>query len=190
VKLADLLTEAIAMATQRLEASDRGRDMPQTGRAALARQIGIAAVKFADLSSNRMSGYVFDAERLVSFEGRTGPYLQYACVRIASIVEKASGRSEVTGPLSIGHPAERALVLECLHFPEVVALAATALLPNEIADYAFGLAQRFSRFYAECSVLGEADREVRASRLALCSLTRSVLSRALWMLGIDVPERM
>jgi arginyl-tRNA synthetase len=190
VKLADLLAEAVVMASKRLEASDQGRDMPQSARAALARKIGIAAVKFADLSSNRMSGYIFDPERLVSFGGKTGPYLQYACVRIASILEKAAERSEVIGPLSLGHPAERALALECLHFPEVVASAATALLPSEIADYAFGLAQRFSRFYADCPALGEADREARASRLALCGLSRAVLSRALWMLGIGVPERM
>ena len=190
VKLADLLSEAVVMASKRLEASDQKNDMPATERAALARQIGIAAVKFADLSNNRMSGYVFDPERLVSFEGKTGPYLQYACVRIASILEKAVERSEVIGPLSLGHPAERALALECLRFPEVVASAATALLPSEIADYAFGLAQRFSRFYVDCPVLGEADREMRASRLALSSLSHAVLSRALWMLGIEVPERM
>jgi arginyl-tRNA synthetase len=133
---------------------------------------------------------VFDPERLVSFEGKTGPYLQYACVRIASILEKAAERSEVIGPLSLGHPAERALALECLRFPEVVASAATALLPSEIADYAFGLAQRFSRFYVDCPVLGEADQAMRASRLALSSLSHAVLSRALWMLGIEVPERM
>jgi arginyl-tRNA synthetase len=190
VKLADLLEEAVAMASKRLEASEQGRVMPQTARADLARKIGIAAVKFADLSSNRMSGYVFDPERLVSFEGKTGPYLQYACVRIGSILEKAAERSELIGPLRPGHPAERALALECLRFPDVVVSAATALMPSEIADYAFGLAQQFSRFYADCPVLGEADRETRASRLALCGLLHAVLSRTLWMLGIDVPERM
>jgi arginyl-tRNA synthetase len=190
VKLADLLAEAVAMASERLATSDHRRDMPQTARVALARKIGIAAVKFADLSSNRMSGYVFDPERLVSFEGKTGPYLQYACVRIGSILKKAAERSEVIGPLSPGHPAERALALECLRFPDVIASAAATLLPSEIADYAFGLAQRYSRFYADCPVLGEADREIRASRLALCGLSHAVLSRALWMLGIDVPERM
>lgn len=190
VKLADLLAEAVAIAYQRLEGSDQARDMAEAGRAALARKIGIAAVKFADLSSNRVSGYVFDPERLVSFEGKTGPYLQYACVRIASILEKATERSGVIGTLSLGHPAERGLALECLRYPEVVASAATALLPSEIADYAFGLAQRFSRFYAVCPVLGEADRKMRTSRLALCGLSHAVLSRCLWMLGIDVPNRM
>jgi arginyl-tRNA synthetase len=190
VKLADLLAEAVAMASGRLAESDQARDMPPAAQAALARKIGIAAVKFADLSSNRIAGYVFDPERLVSFEGRTGPYLQYACVRIASILEKAAERDGVSGTLALAHPAERALALECLRFPEVVASAAAALMPSEIADYAFGLAQRFSRFYAECPVLGEDDGATRGSRLALCGLSHAVLSRALWMLGIDVPERM
>jgi arginyl-tRNA synthetase len=190
VKLADLLAEAVATASRRLAESDQARDMPPAAQAALARKIGIAAVKFADLSSNRISGYVFDPERLVSFEGRTGPYLQYACVRIASILEKAAERDGVSGTLALAHPAERALALECLRFPEVVASAAAALMPSEIADYAFGLAQRFSRFYAECPVLGEDDGATRGSRLALCGLSHAVLSRALWMLGIDVPERM
>jgi arginyl-tRNA synthetase len=102
----------------------------------------------------------------------------------------STGDGELTGPLSPRHPAERALVLECLRFPDVVAAAATALLPSGIAEYAFGLAQHYSRFYAECPVLGEADQEVRAARLALCRLSHAVLSRALWMLGIEAPERM
>jgi arginyl-tRNA synthetase len=190
VKLADLLAEAVTMASRRIETSDQDGALLPVERTALARKIGIAAVKFADLSSNRMSGYVFDPERLVSFEGKTGPYLQYACVRIGSILAKAEERGEAIGPLSLGHPAERALALECLRFPEVAAAAATALMPSEIADYAFGLAQRFSRFYADCPVLGDADPEMRASRLALCGLAHAVLSRALWMLGIEVPERM
>jgi arginyl-tRNA synthetase len=190
VKLADLLADAVAMASKRVKLSDHGKDMSRSERAVLARKIGIGAVKFADLSSNRVSGYVFDPERLVSFEGKTGPYLQYACVRIASILEKAPEGRALVGPVSPHHPAERALALECLRLPDVVASAATALLPSEIADYAFGLAQHFSRFYADCPVLGEADDQVRASRLTLCRLSHAALSRALWMLGIEVPERM
>jgi arginyl-tRNA synthetase len=190
VKLADLLAEAVTMASRRIETSEHDSALQQAERTALARKIGIAAVKFADLSSNRISGYVFDPERLVSFEGKTGPYLQYACVRIGSILAKAQERGEASGALSLAHPAERALALECLRFPEVVAAAANALMPSEIADYAFGLAQRFSRFYADCPVLGEPDRAVQASRLKLCGLAHAVLSRALWMLGIEVPERM
>ena len=190
VKLADLIAEAVMMAAKRLEASEVASGLPPSEFAALSREIGIAAVKFADLASNRLSGYVFDPERLVSFEGKTGPYLQYACVRITSIIQKASERNIAMGTLALDHPSERALALECLAFPEVCSSAATALLPSEIAEYAFNLAQRFSQFYAACPVLNEADRHVQASRLALCSLTLKVLSRSLWMLGIAVPERM
>lgn len=190
VKLADLLDEAIAKAAERVEASQKASALSETERHQLAREVGIAAVKFADLSSNRVSGYVFDAERLVSFEGRTGPYMQYACARIASILAKADERGDGAGDIVVAHATERALVLDCLRFPEIVASASASLLPNEIAEYAFNLAQGFSRFYTECQVLGEAEAEIRASRLSLCRLAHRVLSRALDLLGIDVPKRM
>jgi arginyl-tRNA synthetase len=190
VKLSDLLAEAIAKAGERIAESEFGAELSENERKDLAEQVGIAAVKFADLSSNRVSGYIFDAERLVSFEGKTGPYLQYACVRITSILAKAEERGEKAGALRIEHPAERALVLECLRFPDVVASAANALMPSEITEYAFTLAQAFSRFYKECPVLAEADPAIRASRLALCQLTLAVLSRSLYLLGIEVPKRM
>ena len=97
VKLADLWPEAVTMASRRIETSDQDGAPQQAERTALARKIGIAAVKFADLSSNRISGYVFDPERLVSFEGKTGPYLQYACVRIGSILAKARNAARRAG---------------------------------------------------------------------------------------------
>jgi arginyl-tRNA synthetase len=152
-------------------------------------------VKFADLSSVRTSGYVFDADRLVSFEGKTGPYLQYACVRISSIISVGTGRGvdlsgAASGRFLPSHPAERDLALDCLRFPDAAAAAARVLGPNEIAEYAFELAKKFSKFYTECPVLQEEDPDVRGSRLKLCQLTHKVLSRALWMLGVDVPERM
>ncbi len=178
------------MAAARLEQSEHGKGFSAGERAEIARRIGIAAVKFADLSSNRMSGYIFDAEKLVSFEGKTGAYLQFACVRIASILAKAAEREASPGALAITHAAERVLILECLRFPEVAASAATSLLPSEIAEYAYRLAQQFSRFYTECRVLDEADPDTRASRLTLCRLTHAVLERALWLLGIGVPARM
>lgn len=195
MKLADLLAEAVAKAAERLEATGRTTDFSAAERAALARKVGIAAVKFADLSSVRTSGYVFDADRLVSFEGKTGPYLQYACVRISSIlavgVERGVDMSDrEAAPFRPSHPAERDLALECLRFPDAAAAAARSLGPNEIAEYAFELAKKFSKFYTECPVLAEDDAALRASRLRLCRITHKVLSRALWMLGVDTPERM
>jgi arginyl-tRNA synthetase len=187
-RLADLLADAVARADERLAASGYGVGLDDAGRATLARQVGIAAVKFADLSGDRLSGYVFDVERMVAFEGRTGPYLQYACVRLRSLLAKA-GDAPV-GDAAPRLPAERDLALACLGFGEAVAEAGRLYQPGVLADYAFGLAQRFSRFYGECAVLGEPDASIRASRLALCALTGRVLERSLHLLGIEVPERM
>jgi arginyl-tRNA synthetase len=183
------LDELLADAVER--ARVRGGDESGEGADdALARAIGIAAVKFADLSTYRTSGYVFDAERMVSFEGRTGPYVQYACVRIASILDRATEQGYAPGAIAVREPAERALVLLCARLPEVLASTAAGYAPNELADFAFALAQAFSRFYSECPVIAAEDADGRASRLALCALTRHVLARALFLLGIEVPERM
>ncbi len=190
MQLSALLTEATGKAAQRLESSGHVADFSQEEKAMLARKVGIAAVKFADLSSLRTSGYIFDPDRLVSFEGKTGPYLQYACVRISSILTLAAERGLKPGHVRISVPAERELALECLRFPEAVAASARTLQPNEIAEYAFTLAKKFSRFYDECPVLAGPGTNVQGARLALCSAAHAVLSRALWLLGIDVPERM
>jgi arginyl-tRNA synthetase len=189
VKLAELLGQAIAKAEERLADSVQAQAMDGDARKTLARKVGIAAIKFADLSSNRISGYVFDLDRLVSFEGKTGPYLQYQVVRITSILSKAAGQ-DGEPMVSPRAAVERELALECTRFPDILASAERSLMPSEVADYAYGLAQRFSRFYAECQVLGEPDEEIRQTRIALCRVTRDVLSRALWVLGIEVPDQM
>ncbi len=188
-QLSDLLGDAVGKARERVAEADL-ESRPGLDREQLARLVGLAAVKFADLSSFRTSGYVFDADRLVSFEGRTGPYVQYACVRIGSILARAATQDAHPGAISVAAGAERALVLECARLPEVVVSAGRNLAPNEIADYVFALAQGFSRFYTDCPVLGAADLEQRGSRLALCALARAVLARGLWLLGIEVPDRM
>ncbi|MDR6935585.1 arginine--tRNA ligase [Luteibacter sp. 3190] len=187
-RLTDLLDEAVARAEDRMKEAGHGAELDAGSRAVLARRVGIGAVKFADLSGDRLSGYVFDVDRLVAFEGRTGPYLQYACVRLRSLSIKA-GDAHI-GPIDPVAPSERAVVLACLAFGDTVASACRQYQPGILADHAFDLAQRFSRFYAECAVLSEPDAEVRASRLGLCVLVRRVLEKSLWLLGIDVPERM
>ena len=184
-RLSDLLDDAIALARARLPETP-----PEVDPEELARLVGLAAVKFADLSSFRTSGYVFDAERMVSFEGRTGPYVQYACVRIGSILSRAAAQGAGCGKIAVCAPAERELVLACARLPDVVAQAGRNLAPNEIADFVFSLAQSFSRFYTECPVLAADTPEQRASRLALCELALAVQTRGLWLLGIDVPGRM
>ncbi len=183
-RLRDLIGDAVAKARERIDASD-----PAIDAEALARQVGLAAVKWADLSTGRLGGYVFNLERMMSFEGNTGPYVQYACVRIGAIAAKAVAAGAEASEVSLGHPAERALAMACLRLPAAVAAAAAGYAPNEIAELAFAVAQSFSRFYTECPVLAASEAE-RASRLALCELAFAVLSRALWMLGIAVPQRM
>lgn len=201
-QLADLLNEAIDKAREKLASSSASNaaatpDEGQAGASSaaadlerLARQVGIAAVKFADLSTHRSSGYIYDPEHMVSFEGRTGPYVQYACVRIGSIVARATAAGVVPGPILLDAPAERALVWECARFPDAVASAAANLAPNEVADYAYRLAQSFSRFYLDCPVIGAEKPELKASRLSICMLARHVMTQGLFLLGIDVPERM
>jgi len=103
---------------------------------------------------------------------------------------RAAAQGAAPGPIVVEAAAERALVLECARLPDVVASASRSLAPNEIADYVFSLAQTFSRFYTDCPVLAAASESERASRLALCDLARSVLAKGLYLLGIDVPERM
>ncbi|MGN6479177.1 arginine--tRNA ligase, partial [Luteibacter sp.] len=141
-RLRDLLDEAVERARERVDASAR---VAEDERGALARMIGIAAVKFADLSGDRLSGYVFDAERLVAFEGKTGPYLQYAVVRMRSVLEKAAD-TRALDPYA-REAAERELVLACLAFGGKVSEAAQLLQPGVLAAWAYDVAQRFSRFY-------------------------------------------
>ena len=207
-QLSDLLNAAIDKARERLlairaetapvivEAGDGAApvdaQVPYDDRTLneLARQVGIGAIKFADLSSFRTLGYVFNPDRMVSFEGRTGPYVQYACVRIQSILSRARAESAAFGTIVPEQAAERALLLECARLPEVVRSAAANFAPNELADYVFSLAQAFSRFYSECPVLAADTQARRGSRLTMSALCLRVLTQGLYLLGIAVPERM
>lgn len=150
--------------------------------------IGLGALKFADLSTPRKTGYVFDVDRMISFEGRTGPYLQYAHARICSIVAKAADAGIVPNELiSISHPLERAVVMECLWYPHSLSEAARQLEPFEIADRAYLIADAFSRFYAECPILKGTEA---SARLATCTLVARVLEKCLNLLGIAAPRHM
>lgn len=178
-KLADLMDASVAKAFDRLASKEHET----------ALKVGLAALKFADLSSDRLSGYVFDPERMTSFEGKTGPYLQYACARINAVLKKASALvaipSEIEG---ITHSAERDLALAILAMPVSVLAALNELQPKEVADRAWAIAQAFSRFYTECPVIQ--DGAVSEERLALCDITNKALRKCLWLLGVEVPEAM
>jgi arginyl-tRNA synthetase len=191
MKLFDLIAMTTDEARGRLAEAGLAGDYPQDEREAIARKVGIAALKFADLSNYRLTDYVFDLARFAKFEGKTGPYLQYAAVRIQSILRKAQeqGLADAARPV-LQSPEERTLVLQLLALPDAMTAAEEKRAPNVLCDYVFTLAQAFSRFYSEHHILSEKDETVRAARLGLCRLTVDVLTKVLDLLGIEVPSRM
>ena len=190
MKLHDLIGMATAQAEKRLAEQGIARDFSEAERSEIARKVGIATIKFADLSNHRATDYVFDLERFSKFEGKTGPYLQYAAVRIQSILRKAAEQGAAAGIPAIRSPEERRLILQLLSLGDVMAAAEDKRAPNMLCEYAFELAQNFSRFYSEHHILSEPDSALRAARLGLCALVLAVLTRVLGLLGIEVPERM
>jgi arginyl-tRNA synthetase len=190
MKLYDLIATMTAEADKRLVEQGLVENYTPEERADIARKVGIAALKFADLSNYRLTDYIFDLERFTRFEGKTGPYLQYAAVRIQSILRRAKEEGHASSAPVVRSPEERALVLQLLALPEKMAAAEDNRAPNVLCEYVFELAQKFSRFYAEHHILSEVDADVRAARLGLCGLTLATLTKALGILGIEIPERM
>ena len=190
MKLYDLIAMATAEANKRLAEQGLAENYPEEERAAIANAVGIAAIKFADLSNPRLSNYVFDLERFTRFEGKTGPYLQYAAVRILSILKKAEAEGFVPAAPIIVSDEERRLALDLLGMPEALLGAEAKRAPHIVCDYLFGLAQSFSRFYTEHHILSEQNGSLRDARLGLAQLVRTQILRVLELLGITVPERM
>jgi len=192
LRLLALLDEAVAKARSVID--DARPDLPDALRAEIAPQIGIGAVKYADLSVAHDSEYVFDLDRMVSLTGNTGPYLQYAAARVRSIFRNA-GLSPELGAASarrvvVQGGGERSLALALLEFGSVVEEVGDELEPHRLAGYLFDLAQTFSSFYEHHPVLKAETGELRESRLALCALTLAVLVRGLDLLGVQSPEQM
>ncbi|HEY4075640.1 MAG TPA: arginine--tRNA ligase [Rhizomicrobium sp.] len=190
MKLHDLIGMATAEAEKRLAEQGIGADYPAEEQAEIARKVGIATIKFADLSNHRTTDYIFDLERFSKFEGKTGPYLQYAAVRIQSILRKAKEQGHAIGAPAIHSPEERRLILQLLSVSDALAAAEDKRAPNILCEYAFELAQNFSRFYGEHHILSESDEGLRASRLGLCELVLTVFTQLLSVLGIEIPARM
>lgn len=189
--LADFIADAVAAARERIASAAIAQDASDEERAEIARKVAVAALKFGDLINHRTSNYIFDLDRFVSFEGKTGPYLQYAVVRIGSIERRAADAGIVAGP--IVDPTvdeERSLMLLISSLPEVVERAWDLRAPNGLAEYAFELSGAFNRFYEHCHILNEEDPARQASWLQLALLTGRVLVQCLDLLGIEVPERM
>jgi len=188
VKLSDLLTEGVERARALLDEAERDDDLDLD---AIAEDVGIGAIKYADLSTARDSAYIFDWDRMISFRGNTGPYLQYATARIRSIFRRA-GIDEGTprGPIVVTAPAERELALKLLGFGAVVAQVAETAEPHQLCAYLFEAASLFTTFYEQCPVLKADDEETRQSRLALCAAVLRILTTGLGLLGVPLPERM
>jgi arginyl-tRNA synthetase len=189
-RLSDLLDTAINGARARLLESAPLDGIDETGLQRLAKRVGLGALKVADLGSHRLTGYVFDPERMLAFEGRTGPYMQYACTRIRKLLAKAAPNAWADARIRITHDSERALLLDCLRFPDAVASALAALAPNLLTDHLFRVAQRFSRFYAACPIANADTPELFGSRARLSALILRLLERGLDLLGVEVPDRM
>ncbi len=189
LRLADLIGEAKDRARARLREAEIGIDFDAAEFEDVAGKVAIAAVKFADLMNFCGTSYVFDLDRFMSFKGKTGPYLLYAAVRIKSILRKASEQGLSRGPIAIAEPAERDLALALDAFAAACESAYEKRAPHFLAEHAYGLAQAWSGFYANCPVLG-AEGAVRASRLSLAQATLSQLETCFHLLGVAAPERM
>ena len=188
VKLVALLDEAVQRARDVVE--EKNPELSEATREEVARAVGIGAVKYADLSSDRIKDYVFDWDRMLAFEGNTAPYLQYAHARIRSIFRRAGEGVPPPASITIATPAERALALSILGFGSVVHEVADTLQPHRLCTYLFTLSTELSTFYQQCPVLKAGSEEERRSRLALSDLTARVIARGLDLLGIEAPDRM
>jgi arginyl-tRNA synthetase len=191
VRLGDVIEMIQSKARERLDEAHLAEEYPDEERTRIAKQVGVAALKFGDLSKDRLSDYVFDLDRFSSFEGKTGPYLQYQAVRIKSILRKAEERSLAVGPMVAPDiDVERNLILELLRMSSMVTRTIEQRAPHHLTEYTYEVAAAFSRFYDVCHILSEPDTARQSSWLALSQWTLRFLATALDLLGIEVPDRM
>ena len=190
IKLVDLLREATSRAEQAI--AEKNPELQGAQREAVARMIGIGAVKYADLSTERSKDYVFEWDRMLAFEGNTAPYLQYAHARICSIfrrsgIERSSARDASITP---AQPEEALLARRLVNFAAVTDATLASYSPHTLCTYLHSLASSFASFYEVCPVIAAGDDATRDSRLALCDLTARTISTGLGLLGIESPEQM
>ena len=191
MRLRDLIEMVREKALSRLQEVDAAQEYEREEREEIARLVGLAALKFADLVNHRAKDYVFDLERFSSFEGRTGPYLLYAAVRTKSILRRAEEQGVESGEiLAPAGQEERELMLKLTELPDVIAHAYETRAPNHLADFVYNLAIVFNRFYREYHILSEEDPARQSSWLALSQYALAQIELVLSLLGIEVPERM
>ncbi|MDO5472323.1 MAG: arginine--tRNA ligase [Akkermansia sp.] len=187
VSLQDVIDEAVTRATRVVE--EKSPDMPEDEKARVARAVGVGAIKFAELSQNRMSDYIFDWDKMLSLSGDTAPYLQNSYVRVRSIFRKIEGNFCAPTELELSADAEIHLARLLVRYAEVVPSTLDDCRPNLLAAYLYELARAFHSFYEACPVL-KSEGAVRETRLALCELTARVLKQGMGLFGIEMPERM
>ncbi|KAL7457681.1 hypothetical protein ACHAWC_010251 [Mediolabrus comicus] len=198
VKLKDLLDEAVRIAGEDMKSRMENPDEDLSDAlAAVAKTVGIGAVKYADLSMNRESNYKFSYGRMLSLNGNTAPYMLYAYARICGIVRKATGQSDdqkVVWPeesdIIISHDSEKQLIRNLVKLPDVLSEVESDLYPNRLCDYLFETSQKFNQFYENCSVNNAESPELKASRLSLCTVSAATIRLLMGFLGIDVVERL
>ena len=190
VKLADLLDEAIERATVLI--NEKNTNLSDDEKTAVIEAVGIGSVKYADLSKNRTTDYVFDWDNMLSFEGNTAPYMQYAYTRIRSIFNKAdvNPTALAEAKIQLSDEKERALAIKLLQFEEAVQTVGKEGTPHVLCAYLYELAGVFSSFYEHCPILNAEDENVKLSRLKLASLTEKTLKQGLELLGIKTIEKM
>lgn len=194
IRLKDLLFEAVQHAREDLETrlSDKNKSECEEWKAEVARVVGIAAVKYADLSLNRMTNYVFSFKKMLSLQGNTAPYMMYAYVRVRGISREGGidlAKLDDDARVILNEPAEAELAKQLLKLDDVLEGVIDEFLPNRICEHLFELSQKFNQFYEACPVLSSVE-PIRTSRLILCDLTARTIQLGLSLLGISVLERM
>ncbi len=190
MRLADLMQMLITEAERRIDEAGMGAELEQGEREKVADMVGLGALKFADLQHDRESDYIFNISRFSKFEGRTGPYLQYAGVRIKSLLFKAEKAGVAFAPVHIEKAIERQIALTLDRFHLVVERAAELRKPHILAEHMFALAGLYSQFYHDSRILNEEDSTRAGSWLSLSKAVLAQLELGLSLLGIDIPERM
>ena len=193
VTLSSLLEEAVERGTSEVTKRAKEPNAPTHGMSSeeldtIGRQIGIGAIKYADLSNDLVRDYVFDMDRMVAFEGNTGPYIQYACARISSLLRKAD--LDPVAEICIQEPQERSLAIVLHHYDSILHETATNLEPHRLCTWLYELTDTFNAFYQSCPILRAEDDRTIQSRLRLAELTRRVLVDGLDVLGIESPQHM
>lgn len=190
-RLRDIIAETIDKAMERLDENALATGYDAVERGEIARLVGLAALKYGELSNHRSSNYSFDIDKFTQLSGKTGPYVQYGATRIRSILRNAQQAGVVAGP---PRPpvaeTERALILELVRLPDVIRRTAEQRAPNHLAEFCFELTGAFNRFYDDCHILSEPDVELRGSWLTLVATTLRSMELLLYLLTIEIPDRM